>query len=651
MSDVKDDDKAAARHAVAVSERPFGAPHDEVEDAPKPKAKRRPASAPKSRKKTKAVKVSPPPMPPPGAEPTYATLIGGVLPSTALIGIFFGLAVAYPIIHLGFFDLWRSLRNFSVVMGILVTSIWIGAYFIMGWRQSRHEHRVYRALYVGHKGSSEAQPTLPIGNRAYTAAWILLVPLGVASVITWLASAAIEDAFGFQNLRGMYVRFGLWFTVLVSTIGTMMWRGDPARTIQLWFSRAVEAGKALGLQPESQGVSGTLSGRPFRYAFDPASMVVGGWVTVERPPPPANAQDAQDASLTIRVGRDYDRAGGLTGDPAFASQFTAQSEGPRAVPFLYLNDKARAAITRLRGLPATTLEVTATQMKVVLDHTRRRVLSTAKMSDLFTQCVAIAESMGHADDIPLALYQRAHEGPVPVRERSLEILWTEHPDTDPARTLAAKAAGVEDPWVRLRGALIANDVSLIVSTLRTFDEDVYRRPEPLLLRGLEAAFDSDLGEACSAHASELVRGRPASVVAAIIRAIDETERPWADDWCRALLDESDAHPALVIARWIEREDPAVEVDIIKALTIAPKTDHTLDAIRWLGRLGTPAGVAVLTTYCDELLDSPKWKEPARRAIAAIQARVQGGDAGQLTLVQPDDARGALSPTPEEGEKD
>ena len=57
-----------------------------------------------------------------------------------------------------------------------------------------------------------------------------------------------------------------------------------------------------------------------------------------------------------------------------------------------------------------------------------------------------------------------------------------------------------------------------------------------------------------------------------------------------------------------------------------------------------ASIPELRTHCDEFLDPKGPKRAAKAAIAAIQARIEGREVGQLAIVTEDEKRGGLSDT-------
>jgi len=71
-------------------------------------------------------------------------------------------------------------------------------------------------------------------------------------------------------------------------------------------------------------------------------------------------------------------------------------------------------------------------------------------------------------------------------------------------------------------------------------------------------------------------------------------------------------------------------------------DQKIEVIKRLGQIGTAESVPELRTHCDEFFDPGGPKRAARAAIAAIQARLENAEVGQLTVVSDETMRGGLS---------
>lgn len=556
--------------------------------------------------------------------------------------LFLGCPFLGTVFHFAFFDSFESQHVYAILLGGLVTFIWSVGHSIMAIRYERFLHRTIIA-FSGFEGRFADPRTAPSGasDRVYTGLMLFLPP-GVGTVAMALGSASIEATYGVQSadgLNGMYAKFWLWFIVFGITIIFLIWRSSGARTLHAWHEQMMKAGQALGLRPNLDGVVGALEGATTRYQFDPSTFALGGQIVVERPTPPPH-QGASPTILTLIPGRDTHPDAGLTGDPPFAAQFIARVDGPRAPAFLWLSDAVRDALVRLKALHSTPVEISNTQVVVSIDHTKRAMWGGGDRRRIFSNCVTLVSKLAHAEDIAERLYRICQTAPSPRRERSLTLLWSEYADSAAARRAAARAETLKDRHLRLRGALIHGNLPLIIATVGELPRDAYRRRDPVLIDALHAALTADDG---AAHATELARRKPAQIVVVIIEVMDETQRPWADAWCAALMDQAPEHTVLVMPRWLTHSDaPHREARLIKALTCAPKTEHTLPAINVLARIGTAASVMVLSTYCDDLFDADQWKAPARRAIDAIQDRIDGGGAGQLTLVSDADEEGGLS---------
>ncbi len=105
-----------------------------------------------------------------------------------------------------------------------------------------------------------------------------------------------------------------------------------------------------------------------------------------------------------------------------------------------------------------------------------------------------------------------------------------------------------------------------------------------------------------------------------------------------LLDEEEQ---IAIAEALaEIGDPAGETALL-ALLDQPRSAARAAAARGLGRIGTVAAVPKLTPLTEGLLPG-ELKGAAAAAVAAIQSRASGAEAGQLTVTDPAPADGALS---------
>jgi hypothetical protein len=96
-------------------------------------------------------------------------------------------------------------------------------------------------------------------------------------------------------------------------------------------------------------------------------------------------------------------------------------------------------------------------------------------------------------------------------------------------------------------------------------------------------------------------------------------------------------------------DRALTTSLIDQLE-RDEADDRVAALNALAKLGTVNEVGALEPYTRGILSSGRVKEAARSAIAAIQSRITGADAGQLSLADAAQAGGELSvPMGQDGE--
>jgi len=254
------------------------------------------------------------------------------------------------------------------------------------------------------------------------------------------------------------------------------------------------------------------------------------------------------------------------------------------------------------------------------------------------RAIGFARRMSTPRDVAARLAANAHGDPVAaVRLNCLERLH----ESFPGRAIRVLRAALRDPdpEVRLRAATRAPEegrrVLLALAWGFRLDEAVQARaiaalvhpPAPALIRILDTAIRrgrrrvaleavSALGRGGSRSAlaplSRLTRGTDAAIRVAAIRALGATRQPSA------------------------------QVALVSALRLEPGEAREA-AAEGLGALGTVTAVAPLREAVDAYPRDAELRRAASRAIAAIQGRATGADAGQLSIVDEPGA-GALSLT-------
>ncbi|HYH44510.1 MAG TPA: HEAT repeat domain-containing protein [Thermoanaerobaculia bacterium] len=309
-----------------------------------------------------------------------------------------------------------------------------------------------------------------------------------------------------------------------------------------------------------------------------------------------------------------------TGDAVFDEEVRAQGHGPLALAVLDAETRPRLA-DLLRGQVSSPgqapVEVSAVTfdagvLEVRIDN-RDLVARAGKLSDQLAERLAgvleVARRLMVPDDIVERLAENMRREPQPaVRSRIVEVLG-KLPSHPAAQGALLAARGDRSDAVRLQAAVALGEKGgeTLLDLVRKSTDD------PVAARAVAA-----LGE----------RLPPAEVQAALVRALDsglgETARA-----CLATLERGG---------W-----PDSESLLLRALA-GDDAETAVAAARALGRVGTAAAVAALREEAS--IWRPELRSAARQAIAEIQARLTGAQAGQLSLAGSE--AGALSLAPEPG---
>ncbi|MCB9655987.1 MAG: hypothetical protein H6729_17815 [Deltaproteobacteria bacterium] len=236
-----------------------------------------------------------------------------------------------------------------------------------------------------------------------------------------------------------------------------------------------------------------------------------------------------------------------------------------------------------------------------------------------------------------------------VRRRNFEVLIQDHPQA--AEALAEHLVRSSDPsecpmdlairvlCARGRASLVCEHstrlwtgpLGVLVATLGAFNK--LGQPCSIPSDALEILLDANMNASTSSVSAS--NGNSTSTSTSVST--------------NAVNEDLDAHRTLVDA--LALQEPAVQ-DAIgqRLLSKARREDIKADVIKLLSVAGGPSAVEVLRAQTEGLLGHAATKKAARAAIAAIQARVEGGGIGSLSILdgRNDGGQGALSSVDEGG---
>lgn len=312
----------------------------------------------------------------------------------------------------------------------------------------------------------------------------------------------------------------------------------------------------------------------------------------------------------------------------------ANVRGDEAKALAALSQPARAALSTLmaHGFPFKVED-----RWVELDL--RRQLDDADEIVRFVQEVAEVATQLGLTSVPEALAWNArHDGVAATRLRNLEALCREHPETPQAVEATEAALADPAPAVRLFAARqVAGDASraaleALVSDLelpsevraealeRLSEIVPYERVAPLVARMLRLPGRRERLAALTAAG----RGRDSSLVGPVGELLSAIEPGVAAAAAAALGDIG---------------DPRAEAPLLRALAEDAPDDARREAARALGRLGTVRAVEPLLPLARSMVPGAL-RDAARDAVRGIQSRLEGADAGRLSLVQLDGSAAA-----------
>ncbi len=375
----------------------------------------------------------------------------------------------------------------------------------------------------------------------------------------------------------------------------------------------------------------------------PESVTTETWVVASPLPPRAIPPTLRltPERLDSRLARAFGAQDLETGDPAFDRAFRVQGEEPYSRAAL----AAKARRSLLRGVPGWSLDVTDGAARI--GRSDLLELSARIVPDV-EALVAIAAALAMtAREIPGRLAESASEDPEPVvRARCGELLLSAYSRDPSTLGFARRASATPGHLHRLAaaGALGSEGIAVLAALAANPEEgnatrrgaaDALARvaPEETLTRFVvERLGDSD---AWAIH-RELLEAIVARGLHGAVAALGGVE-----------VERVEADTAASLARFLgARRDPAAEAALLR-LSSHSAFDVRIEAVRALGTAGGVSAVARLHAVAHGLLEPLALKSAARDAIAAIQSRLSGAEAGQLSVADAADGRGGLSPARDE----
>jgi HEAT repeat protein len=259
---------------------------------------------------------------------------------------------------------------------------------------------------------------------------------------------------------------------------------------------------------------------------------------------------------------------------------------------------------------------------------------------LVAEVMNLVKALPGESGIAERLAENVREDPVVgVRLRSLETLVADYGESAQARECCRAALVDRNPWVRLlaaRGlgpdgldalAKLAKRSALneAVATEAFQDFLTHATRERVADVGM-AVLASGKGETRRRAIEVLGRLRHAPALDGLVRALAGAEAPAAEAAARALGLLGGAAAEAALLESLER----------------PHRGTREAAVRSLGDMGSVRSVAALRELADAGDAGSALRRTAREAIARIQSRLVGAEAGQVALAEVDPLRGSVS---------
>jgi hypothetical protein len=244
------------------------------------------------------------------------------------------------------------------------------------------------------------------------------------------------------------------------------------------------------------------------------------------------------------------------------------------------------------------------------------------------------------------LARNAKLDPLPgVRLWNLLQLHEQFPDTREARHASREDLKDPSPWLRLAAARFLKDESLEALERLAQDRDVPQSAAAEALALLAARCPAEragpfLVRALKTHSGEARR-----------QAVEELGRiryRQARGPLIVLLERADprtgAAAAAALAALGTLGDVTAETALLKAME-SDARELRLAAVRALGTVGSAASVEPLLAFLGRRRLDAETRQAIHNAVGAIQSRIAGADAGQLSLAVPSPGSGWLSVAP------
>lgn len=267
-------------------------------------------------------------------------------------------------------------------------------------------------------------------------------------------------------------------------------------------------------------------------------------------------------------------------------------------------------------------------------------------------------------DLPAALARNAAEDPFPgVRFRNLEVLQDDFPGRPESEVASRAALEDEDPAVRVRGAALLGEEGIPVlrslAVPSTSSEEERREaarhglhvtgvPAPVqvaaLRRLLHLLEPADL-EPILTEQLERGSGKPRRLA---VQAVGSLGLAGCVPQLRALAAGADEETATALADAFGRIGHEGAEEDLTPLLNHPARPVRHRAARGLGLCGTVTAVPALRAVAGRHPLDRELTRIVEDAVTAIQSRVEGAEAGQLTLAEAEGERGSLSLADEDG---
>jgi len=414
-----------------------------------------------------------------------------------------------------------------------------------------------------------------------------------------------------------------------------------AREVRHWSSTARRLGLRWYQSPRLETMSGEIDG----VRVEVTQRRYGGRSDLS-----VVAEDDDSIDPNMRLSREWFVKG-----PASGELQIGEREFDRKVYLEGLDDKLAAVLSA--GARESFIELMRRhQVEVELGRVQVSAggneMPAADVEETIAATVALFRHLaGGGRETAVRLLEHARTDPHPeVRKTNLRLLFVNHPTSPAANEAVELAHAFLDPELRVLAAAHAarrqRDGTALSLLIRSGSMPVDSKLMALhvsrllgrdFLPALRAALPATDGEVQGAVAMRLAELGDDDDVALICTHAAGATGVAAAGFCAAFR---------MSARALDR--PRAEALLLHFLEDDASDTQEAAAIA-LAELGTAAAVPALLERTTGLLRSTAVKSAARAAVAVIQAHIEGAEAGDLSLVAPDDTTGELSIAAESGE--